>query len=173
MNIFKVCFRDARNTRTIWSQRDQFAEFFEGASVKAERPCRERELRQWLTDGKRESSPSAIRRAASGRLEAHARTDSTGPRHHPRVSFLNGTYRIGEFQAKSLKLFLLIFGDRILDSGVDRGMPSLAAAPEGPKIQRPALRSLPRQPQSSLFPGRRAFRGGPAGFSVRSQAVAE
>src|SRR6266852_6332744 len=37
-----------------------------------------------------------------------------------------------------LKRFLLILSDRILDSRVDRAMPSLVAAPEGPKT-RPAL----------------------------------
>ena len=42
-----------------------------------------------------------------------------------------------ETLSESLKLFLPIFSDRILDSRVDRAMPSLLAAPEGPKI-RPA-----------------------------------
>ena len=46
--------------------------------------------------------------------------------------------RRGIVSAKVLKLFLLIFSDRILDSKVDRAMPSLVAAPEGPKT-RPAL----------------------------------
>ena len=40
--------------------------------------------------------------------------------------------------AELLKRFLLILSDRIFDSTVDRGMPSIAAAPEGPKT-RPAL----------------------------------
>src|ERR1700730_13359767 len=40
--------------------------------------------------------------------------------------------------SEGLKLSLLIFSDRIFDSRVDRGMPSLVAAPEGPKT-RPAL----------------------------------
>jgi len=39
---------------------------------------------------------------------------------------------------KVLKPFLSIFGDRIFDSNVDRGMPNLAAAPLGPNI-RPRL----------------------------------
>jgi hypothetical protein len=37
-----------------------------------------------------------------------------------------------------LKRFLSIFSDRILDSKVDSGIPSLAAAPDGPKT-RPSL----------------------------------
>jgi hypothetical protein len=40
--------------------------------------------------------------------------------------------------SEGLKVSLLIFSDRIFDSRVDRGMPSLVAAPEGPKT-RPAL----------------------------------
>src|SRR5260221_6427875 len=40
--------------------------------------------------------------------------------------------------AQLLKRFLLIFSDRILDSRVDRGMPSIAAAPDDPNT-RPSL----------------------------------
>src|SRR5208282_2803648 len=36
-----------------------------------------------------------------------------------------------------LKRFLLIFNDLIFDSRVDRGMPSLAAAPDGPNTRPP------------------------------------
>lgn len=36
-----------------------------------------------------------------------------------------------------LKRFLLIFSDLIFDSRVERGMPSLAAAPEGPYTRPP------------------------------------
>src|SRR5258708_19016314 len=39
-----------------------------------------------------------------------------------------------------LKSFLLIFSDRILDSKVDPGRPSLAAAPDGPDICPPPSR---------------------------------
>src|ERR1700683_1427661 len=35
----------------------------------------------------------------------------------------------------ALKRFLLIFSDRILDSSVDRAIPSFAAAPDGPKTR--------------------------------------
>ena len=37
----------------------------------------------------------------------------------------------------ALKRFLLIFSDLILCSRVDRGIPSLAAAPEGPYTRPP------------------------------------
>ena len=36
---------------------------------------------------------------------------------------------------EALKLFLLILSDRIFDSRVDRAIPSLAAAPEGPNTR--------------------------------------
>src|SRR5713101_3678272 len=39
-----------------------------------------------------------------------------------------------------LKLFLLIFSDRILDSRVDPGKPSLVAAPDGPDTCPPLSR---------------------------------
>ena len=63
-----------------------------------------------------------------------------------------------------LKRFLLIFNDRIFDSRVDRGIPSLVAAPEGPYTRPPHSRKaasmmafssagfLPRG--SGGFPGR-------------------
>src|SRR5258706_14306540 len=40
--------------------------------------------------------------------------------------------------AQLLKRFLLILSDRIFDSTVDRGIPSIAAAPDGPNT-RPSL----------------------------------
>src|SRR5207302_11451738 len=43
--------------------------------------------------------------------------------------------RSPQVSGEALKRFLLMLSDRIFDSRVDRAIPSLAAAPEGPNIR--------------------------------------
>src|SRR5256884_9634182 len=64
---------------------------------------------------------------------------------------------------KVLKPFLSIFGDRIFDSNVDRGMPNLAAAPW---VRISGRDFLSGRPQSCPSLAPRVFEGDQFGFSV-------
>src|SRR6266446_9972621 len=54
-----------------------------------------------------------------------------------------------QVSGEALKRFLSIFSDRIFDSSVDRGMPSLSAAPSGPNT-RPRVSECHLEPELNL-----------------------
>src|SRR5271169_5060894 len=63
-------------------------------------------------------------------------------RGHPRSSIGSQIREVRDgVRALVLKLYLLMFIDRILDSKVDGGIPSKAAAPDGPDTRPPASAS--------------------------------
>ena len=74
-----------------------------------------------------------------------SRAERSSPRHERVSNFLGGECFLAplrtwhdisrESQLLGLKLYLSMFSDRIFESSVDRAMPSLTAAPEGPNTR--------------------------------------
>src|SRR5258708_5964484 len=92
-----------------------------------------------------DSSPNSLNKAARKGKLADPKSRLRTLRVHAAPFALRGVIETDSNQdlpagipVELLKRFLLILSDRILDSRVDRAMPSLVAAPEGPKT-RPAL----------------------------------
>jgi hypothetical protein len=83
-------------------------------------------------------------RCASGSdVDRHYRRTVHRPPHSSKAERVDATQprELAALQESGpLKRFLLIFNDLIFDSSVDRGMPSLVAAPEGPYTRPPHSR---------------------------------